>query len=89
MKTNYHAIITLPWTSPPNQKSFMSWFKLYYKKMQDDIEKKLHSSLKQCHVKANKKTHSVVSIFLYSINQFYLIKEINYSDKIYLTKNKT
>jgi hypothetical protein len=74
----------------------MSWFKLYYKELQDGIdkelqdgiEKKLHSSLEQCPVKTNRKKHSEVSILLYSINQFCLIKEKNYFNKIYLTKNE-
>jgi len=37
--------------------------------------KKLYGSLEQCLVKANWTKHSEMSIHLYSINQFYLIKE--------------
>ena len=73
-KDNWRLTTTQLWTSPTTKRAYWVGSNSTVKgcKM---TSKKVGGLLEQCPIKENWTKHNKVSISLYSINQFYLIKE--------------
>lgn len=75
MKDHWRTIATPSWTSPTTTKKFAEMIQTPLQKDARRHQNKPHGLLEQYSKKANQIKHNKVSIYLYSINWFYLMQE--------------